>query len=615
MIEWTKRKYNHFDQNYAGHAKIIRFIISGGLATIVNLGVLFVFTHFFHFWYLISAIIAFLFAFFVSFSLQKFWTFRDHSKDNMHKQAGLFFIIVILGLLINTSIIYTLVESVHLHYLLAQFFSGIVIAFFNYMMYQKFIFHKKFRKIISESSDNQSARKSNAKSFFQIFFFLISFAIFVFFAFSKITESPPTWLDEGAIEQVAINLADKGIYGYQTSPDHFIPAGFLTTSYPVVYPIAVSFAALGINLFHARLVMLFFMLVLCIGTYFFIREQANPETRHLAIFSLLLLVTFAPFYGHGKNVLGEVPGVAFFVISLFLLTFFEKHQKKEWLVFLAGIFVGLAMATKPIFLILIFPSALLTMLVIYRKRFSLKEKSLFFLGAGLPILLWLIVHISPGTLFGVIFSGNPNNASSLGLFVENVFRLIKIEPFYFLSLMIAWWASIIFRKRSNDAISKAEVFAIVFSSLNLFSFFGTRGFYRYFFPGEILALIFLPISLYFLFKTLSRRFPKLSTTIVSFVLTVLVFFQMYQAFFHSWISQSQNSRRASLLSENLSHLPSDKSVFVYNVPEAVIFLPHRNFFQYLWFAESVEYGEENLPLLWAGIPAFLLIEPKLDGGA
>lgn len=612
MIEWTKQKYAHFDKNYAGHAKIIRFIISGGLATVVNLGALFTLTHFFHFWYLISAIIAFLFAFFVSFSLQKFWTFRDHSREGMHKQAGRFFVIVLLGLFINTSIIYVLVEFLHLHYLIAQFLSGIVIAFFNYMMYQKFIFHRKLEKMGPESFGNLFGGKSNTKSFFHIFLVLVSLGIFIFLSFSRLTESPPTWLDEGAIEQVAINLSDKGVYGYQTAPNHFISAGFLTTSYPVIYPVAMSFAIGGISLFNARIVMLFFMFILCTGAYFFIREQANTRIKHLSAISLLLLVTFAPFYGHGKNVLGEVPGIAFFIVSLFFLGLFNKSKRKEWIIFLAGIFSGFAMATKPIFLILILPSALLSILIIYRKAFSLKEKSLFFIGAGLPILLWLIVHVNSGSLFAVLFSGNPDHVSTLALFLENVSRFLKIEPFYFLCLMLVWWTSIICRKRADVAILTPEVFACLFSSLNFFSFFLTRGFYRYFFPGEVLALIFLPISLYFIFKTVSGRFPKFQADGAVYILLIFTAFQVYQTFFHSWISQSQNSHRAGLLSENLGALPSDKSLFVYNVPEALIFLPHRNFFQYLWFAESVEYGEENLPLLWKGVPDFLLIEPKFN---
>ena len=142
MIEWSKQKYAYFDKNYAGHTKIMRFVISGGSATLVNLGSLFFLTHLFHIWYLVSAVFAFLFSFGVSFFLQKFWTFRDASRNGIHKQAGVYFLVMICGLTINTSILYILVEYFSLHYLVAQFLSGIIIAFFNYKMYHTFIFHK-----------------------------------------------------------------------------------------------------------------------------------------------------------------------------------------------------------------------------------------------------------------------------------------------------------------------------------------------------------------------------------------------------------------------------------------------------------------------------------------
>ena len=141
MINLVKNIYKLRDQGYERHIKIPRFIISGGLATAVNLGSLFAMTHFLRIWYLISAMFAFLFAFGVSFGLQKFWTFRDHSKEGMHRQARAFFLIMILGIVINTSLLYAFVEYAGLHYLVAQFLSGIFIAFFNFAMYQKFIFH------------------------------------------------------------------------------------------------------------------------------------------------------------------------------------------------------------------------------------------------------------------------------------------------------------------------------------------------------------------------------------------------------------------------------------------------------------------------------------------
>src|SRR3989344_4960681 len=109
MINLFKNIWRLDDERYAKHIKIPRFIISGGTATVTNLGTLFLLTHFLNVWYLVSSVIAYLGAFFVSFSLQKFWTFRDHSKERIRRQAGVFFLIMIIGIFFNTLMLYILV--------------------------------------------------------------------------------------------------------------------------------------------------------------------------------------------------------------------------------------------------------------------------------------------------------------------------------------------------------------------------------------------------------------------------------------------------------------------------------------------------------------------------
>lgn len=143
MIKLTKNVWKINDESYAPKVKIIRFIISGGTSTLVNLSILFILTHFLNVWYLISSVVSFLLSFFVSFALQKFWTFRDHSKEVIHKQAFIYLLIVVADLYINTSLLYAFVEFVGTHYLIAQLMSGIMIAFINFYLYQKFIFNKK----------------------------------------------------------------------------------------------------------------------------------------------------------------------------------------------------------------------------------------------------------------------------------------------------------------------------------------------------------------------------------------------------------------------------------------------------------------------------------------
>lgn len=128
------------DTRAATLLRLIRFIVSGGIATGVNLGCIFILTHYAGLWYLYSSVIAFGLAFGISFALQKLWTFQDRSSEHVHTQAMLFLGIILLGLGLNTAILYALVEFIGIHYLAGQLISGCFIAVFNFFSYKHIVF-------------------------------------------------------------------------------------------------------------------------------------------------------------------------------------------------------------------------------------------------------------------------------------------------------------------------------------------------------------------------------------------------------------------------------------------------------------------------------------------
>jgi|SRR3989344_4726213 len=134
--------YNNLTVRYPRHTKIIRFLIAGTLATGTNLGVLYILTDWFELWYLLSAVLSFIVAFFISFTLQKFWTFGDRSREAVPVQAGAFLVVALVGLGINTLGLYGLVDYIGLHYLMAQIIMSVFIAAANFFMYQFVIFKK-----------------------------------------------------------------------------------------------------------------------------------------------------------------------------------------------------------------------------------------------------------------------------------------------------------------------------------------------------------------------------------------------------------------------------------------------------------------------------------------
>src|SRR3989338_7685115 len=136
-------------------------------------------------------------------------------------------------------------------------------------------------------------------------------ALLLFFLSTyRLTESPPIWTDEGHLIQVAMNAALHGPQAQlQVAPGKFESGAFsATTGYPALFPVAVAFSLFGVTLVSARLVMaVFILLFVFVAWRLAVRHLPLPLPAH----ALLLLSTFAPLYGNGNNVLGEIPGLLF----------------------------------------------------------------------------------------------------------------------------------------------------------------------------------------------------------------------------------------------------------------------------------------------------------------
>lgn len=117
-------------------------MLSGGSSLGLDLVLLYLFTDIFGIWYLASAVAAFILAFLLSFTLHKFWTFGDHSREGMRMQMGLYFLVSASNLVLNTLLVYLFVERLGLHYIFAQIAASALIAIESFLVYQRFIFRE-----------------------------------------------------------------------------------------------------------------------------------------------------------------------------------------------------------------------------------------------------------------------------------------------------------------------------------------------------------------------------------------------------------------------------------------------------------------------------------------
>jgi putative flippase GtrA len=75
--------------------------------------------------------------------MQKFWTFRDKLVHDIHMQFSRYAIVISTSLLINTALVYFLVEKLHTWYLLAQVIATVIIAIVNFFAYRHFVFEER----------------------------------------------------------------------------------------------------------------------------------------------------------------------------------------------------------------------------------------------------------------------------------------------------------------------------------------------------------------------------------------------------------------------------------------------------------------------------------------
>ncbi len=119
---------------------IVRYLISGGTSAVVNVGIFSLLHYYFGFYYIFSNVVAFCIAFCISLVLQKFWTFQDHSTENMHVQGLFYLVSSLFGLGVNTAILYISVDLVGLPAIVGVIIAGILTAVCTFQINKRYIF-------------------------------------------------------------------------------------------------------------------------------------------------------------------------------------------------------------------------------------------------------------------------------------------------------------------------------------------------------------------------------------------------------------------------------------------------------------------------------------------
>ncbi len=417
-------------------------------------------------------------------------------------------------------------------------------------------------------------------------------AVLVFLSTWNLGMSPATWFDEGINVGIAKSLVEQGVYSFEVAPHTFVQERpfLITTNYPVLLPVALSLKLFGMNFTAARLPMVLYLWAFALVAYLFARRLYGREA---ARWSVLLIITFLPFYGNGKAVLGEVPGL-FFVLTALLLLPAPYHPKK---LLLSGLFIGLAMATKPFFLLI--PLALFLGEVISQRHSGVLLKRLIwiFVGGLVPVLLWLwsilpdfSLHSMTATLH---FYANSYASSDLAVLIaQNLWRFVsESTPLHFLILFCAFASLLWQKRRTGEQVLKSEMVLGLFILLTLLFYLKTPGWYRYFFPAHLVLFLFFPAAL---FRSVNRRSALVLLSLFCIIQSALLVSTYDDPLYYS--------REAEEMAERImKSTAAGESVLFINKPSVALLLKDRAVFQYLEINPVLHFGEQK-PITSEGRP-------------
>jgi putative flippase GtrA len=121
-----------------GLLQFFRYLVCGGIATMTDVSLLFVLTHFLRVHYLFAAAFSFLCGIVVNYTLNTILVFKSSGK--LRREIPLFAAIGIGGLIWTEIILWLLVDKLHIYVMFAKGMAIVLVLFWNFFMRKKFVF-------------------------------------------------------------------------------------------------------------------------------------------------------------------------------------------------------------------------------------------------------------------------------------------------------------------------------------------------------------------------------------------------------------------------------------------------------------------------------------------
>jgi 4-amino-4-deoxy-L-arabinose transferase-like glycosyltransferase len=310
-------------------------------------------------------------------------------------------------------------------------------------------------------------------------------------ALVNLATAPPTWFDEGSHLHVPKTLVRYGVYA-DISSEGFRSYGPTVGVGPtVMLPVAASFELFGVGLAQGRAVIVGY-LVLALAVGYALARRLHGAGAALLVLLLLLASRTLRFEGlleYGRQVLGEVPGIAFLFLGCLAWARAADTSRRRGLSLFAGLAFGLALVTKNQFVLIVPPALALAALLDWRyyRRGDCWLRLLPLAVACACFGLWVLVQLQflgPGSFAANL--AQTRQAAGGSIFVFNdaaLWRALRylVQPFGALLLPALVYG--LWRCRTRSAASLAELPALLIPSLWLCWYLISLGWPRYALPA------------------------------------------------------------------------------------------------------------------------------------